>query len=246
MVGQHERYREIVVQQCNPYCPQTGVGKLLIIVYLKDDKFRSHAVSHLANLLELEYSWRKWLSPTQNKIVLQTISDLGKLNCPFLILRLAKPPCSTCQSYQICTGVVADLEKAYLGIIEEVLQEGGNLPRYACFILKEKNVPVYYTMPTDSIVVKAALSGAYYNVMTCYCKAGISVPEFYDRQSKKIREEANDVRNIIWCNESNWGLTRTSIITPSQSTLPARQKGPKQRYSRRSGGFRQYLDDLDD
>ncbi|RLC03189.1 MAG: hypothetical protein DRI57_29365 [Deltaproteobacteria bacterium] len=245
----YARYKEIPVQNCEPGCPHPDGEVLRIILFKKDQLLRSHAVKHFTNTGE-EKSW-KGVMPFGSHLIIQLISDLENIECPFMERDWHDdPPCSNCRRFTRCSEIMNEAEKAYLDIVEKILEEGASMPRYACFFSDEIREYVFCTVPDRKIVAKAALDGDIYNLMTCHSPLGFkSVKEICEKQMEKILSEARS-KNIVWCNLMNW-KARTEHADSAkkkrkkgkQSKKRSSKKKAHGKHHSKGGGssFRKYL-----
>ncbi|RLC09523.1 MAG: hypothetical protein DRI57_21965 [Deltaproteobacteria bacterium] len=210
----HERYEEISVQGCTQDCPHQGGMVLKIILFEEREKLRSHAVKHFANPKESEISWKK-IGSTDDQLAVQCVNELYLLGCPFFgsVLGLEYPPCRGCRFFHDkCTEITRDLEDEYLKVINDVIKDGGNTPRYACCFSNRDNAHIFWTMPKQRVTAKATLfKDDIYNLKTCYsAKSNVALQRIRDKEIGKIRKEASSGR-VTWCNASNWGIRRYQL-----------------------------------
>ncbi|MDM8523947.1 hypothetical protein QUF80_11320 [Desulfococcaceae bacterium HSG8] len=205
----HKHYKEIPVQICDNNCPQHGGTILKIILFAEHEKLRSHAVKHFANPLEFDISWKDAVSADE-QLIRQCVKELYLLGCPFFEpgSDFKYPRCKHCRYFfHECTDIVVELEKGYLNLIKKILEEGGNIPRYACAFSDSEGASIFWTMPDRAVVAKTVLlQKDIYNLKTCYSrKTRMPLQRMRDIQISKLRGEARP-GSIIWCNKNNWGI----------------------------------------
>ncbi|RLC02397.1 MAG: hypothetical protein DRI57_30090 [Deltaproteobacteria bacterium] len=246
MNSNHIRYREIPVRICLSGCPHQEGETLKIILFKRDHLLRSHTVKHFASTAET--SWRGIVS-FDSRLINQCISELHNIGCRFLKPGWHEdPPCSNCSLFDRCSELTHEIEEVYLNIVEKILEEGGEIPRYACFFSDKFNTDIFYAVPNRKVVVKAALHGDTYNLMTCYnLWSGLSVEEICQLQKEKILSEAFTRKNVIWCDQESWNLHEDN--RPGKKGKRAKTSGKKKKRSRRSRGggrsFREYFENYD-
>lgn len=239
----HPRYREIQMTSDHIQCPPGTPGQLSIILFSQDAEFRSHAVKHLLNLQELETVWKGLLAVGDEEIT-RCISDLQHLGCPSMAMGLSRPPCKGCRIYYQCTEWVAPIEKEYLRIVQDIITDGGRIPRYACFYSDAEGYSVFCVMPDRPVILKASvIDNRYLNLMTCYGGANLSFSEMRHLQVDKIMNEARR-KNIIFRNEATWGIE--SPVESSGDRKPGKSKKKRKKRKARNVPWRKYLDDLDE
>ncbi|MFP4474336.1 MAG: hypothetical protein ACLFOY_02185 [Desulfatibacillaceae bacterium] len=244
----HERFREIPLAQAVPDRSSGSRDCLRIVLFWKDEKLRSHAVKHVTNFSETANAGAQ-TSLNESEITI-CVSRLQELGCPYFVEHAFEPPCEgpagRCGLYESCTPHVRDLEQAYLDMVSDALREGGAAPRYAMFYSDWDENDMFCLMPDRPMVVKAAmLEGGDYNLMTCYADAGLSFSEMRNMQLEKIRNEARR-RNLNLCSREGWG-----VVSEDQDARASRDDNGKMKkrlkpYKRESGGWRRYLDGLEE
>lgn len=240
--AEHPRYHEIPVAADCLDCPQSG-EPLKIVLFSQDVELRSHAVKHLLDSKEIDTVWRGLMS-MEESVVTGCIVGLQRLGCPGVTLGISRPPCRGCRLYGPCTEIAAQVEAEYLRIVRTVLEEGGGIPRFACFFSDADGYDVFYLMPDRPAVVKASLvSEGCLNVMTCYGGAGVGFTQMRNDQMEMIQNQAGRKKNVVFCDAESWGLL------PPEDESPVRPPGPKPKKPKRKRKprhWRQYLDMLDE
>jgi len=243
----HPRYQEVDVASGCGRCPQSG-SSLKIIVFMQDAELRSHAVKHLLDLGELETVWRGVMTLDEASAV-GCIGQLQRLGCPGFALGLSRPPCKGCRLYGPCGAATADIEDDYLRAIRFILEEGGRIPRFACYWSDHDGYEVFVLMPDRPVVVKASLvlEGCL-NVMTCYGAAGDSFTEMRRQQVDKMMSQTRRKKNIVFCREEAWGIAPAKPAEDGEQgeKKPCGRKPKKKERKSRKTPWRQYLNQLDE
>jgi len=248
--NEHKRYRTFIFECYYEDCPKGGTS-LKMILFKQEEKLRNHAIKHLGNPREFRDAWKNvvsvdWLEVSKYTGILE---DMG---CPFYKIDFSILPCWKCKSknrWNKCSEVVSGLEEEYVKAVEAVIEEGGNIPRYACFYNQADNKPNLWILPNRKIIAKAVHEGNNYNLKTCYSpKRGGSFEETRDYERRKLCYEVNQ-GSITWCQYDTWGISFSSVHYPDrrrQKDLkkyePIENKKQKIPYFRdRPGGWRSYL-----
>ncbi len=253
----HPRYREFSLAGLPGHADQ---GKLKIILFKRDEKLRSHALKHFANLAESEPSSLA-MGGADLAMVIDCIARLKKLECPYYVLGTQFPPCERgrgqCRHFYPCGEITSDLEDAYLNVVAELIEKGGEVPRYAYFFSDRESNDIFCTMPDRPVVIKAfKLPDGVFNLVTCYSGPDIPFMELRDLEVEKMRNEARS-RNISLYSSFKWGFDSEEEVPEQEmeqdahdrEELESRQKTRKRqrRYSRGGGGnWRKYLEEFDD
>ncbi|MBU2490738.1 MAG: hypothetical protein KKA60_15225 [Proteobacteria bacterium] len=250
MTKDHERYREIELHGAGPAGTQARGDRLLVVLFRKQEKLRSHAVKHFTNLTETDTTW-KALGGEVHTMVTQAIRELQDLGCPYFSQGLATPPCqgstSRCRLFLSCGRIVAKMEDKYLELVENFLKESGQAPRYSYFFSDHEAAEIFCAMPDRPVVVKAvAWREGIYNLSTCYAGSGVSFTEMRDIQLDKIKNEARS-RNIQLCSDVAWGVDQASepLAPEGEAAAEAKKPGRPDRKPYKGGAqtWRKYLDD---
>jgi|GEM_PF-4188872 len=230
--NKHPRYREYHIRSFCPSsgCPQTG-SKFKIILYIKDQELRSHAIKHLADTNQIEV-WEKLTTAFNNKIgvIINNIQAIKDIGCPyFATINEDDPPCLTCQLYKKCSPHAQEIEELYISMIDATLSKGVKIPRYACYVT-HKQLKYFTTIPDIRVVAHACYEPTrqVYNLMTCYCNCQDRWGDFLRKVENKIRTTTSAPKSVIWCTEDTW---QTGHSIPTQ----------RQRYKRGAGKAREFL-----
>ena len=258
MTTSHPRYREIPL--ADPSGEDKDKSRLKIILFKRDEKLRSHALKHFANLAE-SGAVRDGNVELDQSLVVKCIAGLKELGCPYYVLGTQFPLCERgrgqCRLFNPCSKIVEKLENAYLEVVARFIRDGGEVPRYAYFFSDREGNQVFCTMPDRPVVLKAfALADGTYNLVTCYSGPDISFQELRDLEIEKMRNEARS-RNISLYSDEEWGFeTLGNTLGREDSRKMEEQEWDesgktarkhKQRYYRSgAGSWRRYLDDCDD
>ena len=253
----HPRYHKLYLTSCkDPY--ENGEDFLGIILFNRDEYFRSHAIKHLANMLEFENSWKD-ITPLTPEDISKCVENLKMMGCPFYKNNiLLDPPCLNkdmrrCELYDDCTKYVSHLKKAYFNSMIAVLSEGVEIPRYAFYSKKtgRDDSCHFWLIPDQKVVAKAERHGQFYNLTTCYgiqsslCSWG----EMRHQEREKLKEEARSAKHITWCVEQTWGTGSSQKENTFDRTDKKSKKKShiKQPYFRQQGkGARHFLDHIDE
>ena len=246
----HSRYLEIGIKPCIHYKSERLESLLKIVLFKNDKNLRSHTIKHFANLLEFEKIWRRYVPKGINEnVITSSASAIKDIGCPYFNLSLNTPPCHHCTIFDLCNEHIKELESLYLSCLEKVLQEGGNIPRYAHFLSKRHDNEMIYLMPESAVIAIASiLKNDIYNLSTCYVKPNTRLNEMRDREIQKIKDEAS-LNTIAWCNELGWGIQSfiDKIDLPERVNKKTNKKRQKAKPFRGGGQtWRQYLDEPED
>jgi hypothetical protein len=241
----NKRYKKFSLKVCE----EKKMGKLPgvdieMILFANDYKFRSHAVKHLTNTIEVENVWKKVL-PNNMGSFSKFISSLEEIDCPFLKLRTENPPCHKCRVFRKCTKIISSLETDYLEGMNQIVSQTGILPRYAIYNSNKIKREIFSILSDNKVILKASkIEGDIFNVMTCYAKSESSFGRIVRNEVSKILLEAEN-QKVQWCDNVKWEVGIG--VEDRNKKKRIKKKKPKVPY-RRSGGenWKQYLDEMED
>ena len=184
----HNRYIKKTQLVCND--PFSNKSDVEIILFNRDENLRSHAVKHLTNTLEFQESWEKITSMNSNEIA-DVKDKLTGIGCPFFKNNMLTPPClndnkKRCHLFDNCTYDVKTLEDEYVRILEQIIEQGIKIPRYAFFDSTEDHRH-FWSIPDLKIIAKAEMGkDKIYNLTTCFASSlKEKFNHFRDNQRRK-------------------------------------------------------------
>jgi hypothetical protein len=204
---------------------------LRVIIFSKNSKLRSHAVSHIMDSSEKK-DWEKILGHSIAPIINECHRALLDIGCPFAKLGTRRAPCSEgvgfCSLFNQCSEIVSKIESAYVQAIARVIESSVRMPRFATFYDKQEDHHCWM-IPEVPLVAKMAWLDQKncFNVMTCYrpqgtyCKASEAV----DLTKREISAEKSGV--VHWCTRETWALAETldePVPVDSESKLRCKKK----------------------
>ncbi|MEW5734818.1 MAG: hypothetical protein AB1921_08180 [Thermodesulfobacteriota bacterium] len=246
---EHERYTELVLGDSDEGEDSSG-EKLRLVLFLKEEKLRAHAVKHMTDTAEERTTWKS-LGEAERRIVSRTIAALQDLACPHFTLGTAAVPCEAgrqaCRLYDACTPLTEELCELYRAAIHQFIREGARVPRMARFLSDRDHNLNLTLMPDRPVVVKASqMEEDVYNVTTCYGGQDVSFARMRDMQVEMIKNEARG-RNITLYTDFAWGFEKrerekeAAQQTRKDKTAAARK--PAARFRGGGQSWRKYLDD---
>lgn len=243
----HPRLRAFFIEPSATSCPDEGED-FLVVLFDKDEKLRSHAVSHFMNRYEQE-DWEAILGYSIRTLLAECEQSLRELGCPFISLKTQEAPClqgaTPCRLYSSCSVLIEKVMDAYLQAVGQVIEDAGQKPRYARF-RGGKGECFCWMLPDAPIVAKLIWMQrkGCFNLMTCYrpCQGGnLSGREVLDLMLRRIRTEK--IGAVEWCTRETWGLmeetTGNTAKTREKKSPPRR----KRHYADGQQNWRRYLDE---
>jgi len=182
--------------------------ELEVILFYWDELLRSHAVSHFANLTEIQ-DWKKIGSIDTHRLT-ASIDGMKDIGCPYFTEALDRPPCRSnnkkCRKWKQCTPYVTYIENNYEACCRKLMEESCQVPRLAGF-KNNAGQENFWVLANYKIVALCSFIGSRYTMKTCYRpKQGVSVTwyEIRDFIIKKIQFESRG--EIHWISKQTWGI----------------------------------------
>lgn len=233
---EHPRLHQVFLGACPPRFDGEG-DTVAVVFFHRDDKLRSHALKHLGNQMEFEVL-RKYCALNSAEL-LSTIDSVRELGCPWFTEGRDSPPCAACRLYSRCTDVAHVLEQAYLGLLEQAVNSGARLPRFARFASDQSEF--VWLLADPGVVVKMIWEKEHFRVMTAFCPAGgqISFPEIREQTMRKI--QLKKIGPVQWCTAETWQLPAPRHVRSFGKVAKNVPDGLRKRRDKRKGPRKRHL-----